>query len=371
MHRLALAPLLSFILFACSSNEPSNASPSTDSAVTDAADATGETSEDAATDTGPLRATCGSILVLGPQGTANTPECVACVDAKCCAEATACGAKASCMSLRDCIAGCKDSACSDACFETHEGGAAESNAVAQCRGTKCGAECANFACLGSVVWPAPTTPSYALELTLTELQSGAKIAGATVKVCKLDDAACAAPLSETTSDAEGVANVTAPSAKEGVAAYFEVSGASIMTTLFHVRYQDPATSLATGKLAPIVVGKSTFEGLTALAGVTPDASRGHVTFLAMDCAQFTAPGVSASVAAADASSTTAYIQPDGLPSTSATTTSTTGFAAVVNVPPGATTVRGTVAATKRDLGAPAPVVVRAGAITSINLVPSP
>lgn len=358
------------LAFGCSSSESSPSTP-TDSSIDAAEDSSADVAVDGAETDVVTRTTCGGVPVLGPQGKSVDAKCLACTDTKCCAEGTACGANAECKAMRDCYVGCnRESKCLDACIAAHPDGDKADLAFSTCRRTSCASDCASWACLGSVTWPAPTVATAELTLTLNEFRTGMPVSGATVKVCKLDDAACASPTSTGTTGADGTVKVTVNTAPSGVDGYFEISSPDLVTILSYVRFMDPKQFIVDGTLFPIVFSKDTFATLAAFGDVTPDPARGHVGFLSRDCSSTSAPGVSASLSTADASSKLFYITPDGLPSSTITETTTAAFGAFVNVPAGATKITGTLAATSKKLGS-VDVQVRAGAFTTVNLVPSP
>jgi hypothetical protein len=164
--------------------------------------------------------------------------------------------------------------------------------------------------------------------------------------------------------------VTAPTASSGLDAYLQVTGTGIETTLDFLAFPSPAAVF--GASSPVItadiLSTTTFAELTAVAGVTPDPTRGALAFIADDCAGNSAAGVSVAVSTADASSTTVYIV-SGAPSMTATATDPTGVGAVVNVPVGSATMSGKTS-TGTATGSQ-PLLFRAGAVTSTNLVPTP
>jgi hypothetical protein len=361
--------VFAILAFGCSSSESSPPA-SVDSSVDSAQDASGEVAMDGAETDVVTRTTCGGVPVLGPQGHTVDAKCASCTDTKCCAEGTACGANAECKAMRECYLGCSDSKCFNDCAAAHPDGDKDDLAFSGCRRNNCAVECASWSCLGSVTWPAPTVATAELTLMLKEFRTGMTVSGATVKFCKLDDAACTSPTSSGTSGADGKVKISVSTGPTGVDGYFEISSPDLVTILAYVRFMDPKQFIADAELSPTVFSKDTFAALSAFAEITPDPARGHVGFLTLDCAQSYAAGVSASLTTADASSKTLYITSDGLPSSTITATTTTAFGAIVNVPPGPTNITGKVAATGQKIGS-ADVQVRAGAFTTVNLVPSP
>jgi len=313
---------------------------------------------------------CGAIPILGPQTPSIDEACTTCVDESCCTEAKACGDDAECKAFRVCLEGCAGAVeCADQCYVDHAEGEDPSVVFSTCRNTKCGTVCASLACVGTVTWDEPSEDTYDLTLIAYELQSGSYLEGLTVRACAVDDAACAAPLGEASTDAQGAVTLTVPSAVEGLGAYFEITGATVTPTLAYLNFTDNITGFEQGTFYTPVMSTGTTDLLTGVMQVTLDPGRGHVLFQARDCGNYSLPGVSVAVDVADAESTTAYIN-GSLPSTTATVTDPSGRGAVVNVPPGAATVTGAIEPTGTVYSA-FDVLVRAGFMTTVNVVPTP
>ncbi len=313
---------------------------------------------------------CGAIPILGPQ-TPNVDEtCSTCVDDSCCTEAKACGDDLECLAFRTCLEGCAGAVeCADQCYVDHADGEDLSVAFSTCRNTNCGTACASLACVGNVTWDEPSADSYELTLIAYELQSGSYIEGLAVRACATDDATCATPLEEAVTDAQGAVTLTVPSAVEGLGAYFEITGATVTPTLAYLNFTDNVTSFEQGTFYTPVMSTGTTSLLTGVMQVTLDPDRGHVLFQARDCGNYSLPGVSVAVDVADAESTTAYIN-GSMPSTTATVTDPSGRGAVVNLPPGAASVTGSIEPAGTAYSA-FDVLVRAGFMTTVNVVPTP
>lgn len=314
-------------------------------------------------------ATCGAIPIMGVQWPSITEDCTACVNQACCDEGLACGDDAECKALRDCYAACADSDCYTTCTNAHPNGVAGSDAFASCRATGCPQACANLSCVGSVQWNTPSDATYDLTVSFYELQSGSYLPDLDVKACALDDAACAAPLATGTTDSSGKVMMTVPSATQGIGVYFEVTGASVTPTLAYLDFTDNVTSFKTGTFISPVLSASTTTLLASLMQVTLDPARGHVLFQVRDCTHNPFATGSVEVEQADAQSTTAYMK-GSMPSTTATGTDPGGQGAVLNVPAGNATVLGYL----EQGGTPFSefsVVVRAGYMTTMNVVPTP
>ena len=313
---------------------------------------------------------CGNVYVSGPQIPTISDACVACVTGKCCDLATACGANADCAALRTCFKTCGsiNAKCDNACIGQYPNGQKDSGALTGCRTQKCTLECQNLSCLGKVVWIDPPVKNYTFKLGVVELQSGAMISGALVKVCAKSDATCANPLSMSTTGVDGSTMVTAPSAKDGIDGYLEVTATDMVPSIRYVRFADPVSALNGGSLLAPVLSKKTLAQFGGLLNVTIDPQRAGLLFVALDCTDSSAAGVTAAVDTADNKSVTAYI--DGaIPSASAKATDSSGLGGILNLPVGSGTVTG-----KFPGGvqlSTETVFLRAGYFTAVNLVPSP
>jgi hypothetical protein len=182
------------------------------------------------------------------------------------------------------------------------------------------------------------------------------------------DAACAHPSATYTTDAAGKATVTAPSSAYGIDGYLEVSSAGHLPLLAYVYVVGGGASLGTAganaSFSPTLVSTTAWVQETSDMGITPDPTRGHLSFVAVDCAAVAEAGVHVEVSSADASTVPLY------GAGSVPETDWSGLGLIVNLPAGP----GTVTATLVDQGerlATEQVAFRAGAITSVTLVPTP
>lgn len=107
--------------------------------------------------------------------------------------------------------------------------------------------------------------------------------------------------------------------------------------------------------------------LTGVISVTSDPARGSLAFLALTCTGARAVGVSAAAPTADASTTLTYIA-GSLPSKTATETDASGVGAFVNLPVGPVALSGSYSG--KAIGSTS-VFIRAGFVTSTNLIPTP
>lgn len=312
--------------------------------------------------------TCGEIAVLGPQTPDVSGACVSCVDAKCCKEATDCGNDAECKAGRECVAACNGaSACAQKCLSDHMAGATKNDAFVACRQSSCNPDCQNLTCVGKVSWPAPAKTEYAVTFKLVDYQSGLPIPDLDVKVCKRSDAACAMPLQTLKTAADGVVMGTYPSAPSGVDVYLEIQGMNHVSLLYFPAQPSPST-FDGGSFNVNVFAKSTFQLVGSILGVTSDPTRGNVALSAEDCTGSRVAGATFSASTGDAMTQTFYVQ-GSLPSKAATETDGSGSGTIWNVPPGMVNLDAKLKGGTM-LGA-SPVVVRAGFLTSTDLVPRP
>jgi hypothetical protein len=309
-----------------------------------------------------LTPACPTGLLFGPQFKSPSDACKACAVTNCCDALTACQNDSACVSFRTCLGMCPGPdvpSCNNACGTAN----ANSKMVTACRNQNCAAECAEFSCVGKVTWAAPTSATATMQFTVADYQSGTAINGATVKACGTSDATCATPLSMQTSDASGMVKLTVPTAPGGIGAYLEITANGYPV---HLNYPWLAPDLnpdGANRVIPLVSG-SLLPLLASSAGKTIDMTMAQVIFLAVQCVDYNAPGVSVSAG----SGTPIYIA-GGLPSGTATATDASGAGAVLNVTPAtSTTIASTLNGNKYGS---VNVVTRAGAVTALNVVPTP
>ena len=348
---------------------------STEAAATEtAAETTSETATETSVPSGTATtsAACGAIPILGSLGVKGSAACTACVNTHCCAEATACGSDAKCSTYRACVAACADSTCTAACTSA-AGDLTKTNAVASCRAQQCDPDCNDVSCLGSVSWPAPASGAkYTVTWTFVDFDSGSPLVGLTVKVCPRTDPTCATPSATTTSDAKGTATLTANATADGWDSYVDISGTDIVPTLAYQWFNAPSVVYGTGKTSAVIFSKATFSGLVGVAGATLDPTRGGIVFQALECNNYGLATLQVTCDLADAKTATSYVVGTGsaLPSTTATSTDFHGEAALLNVQPGNAKLTATFGAAKKPYGK-YDVPVRAGYVTSLQIVPSP
>jgi hypothetical protein len=372
-HTLLLAPIALFSAAACSDTSTANPVDSGTAAETGAEGGTPEGGEGGTTDGGEAGACVLSGLTLvGPQSPKLSAACTTCLSTTCCKQGVACAATKDCAALASCVGACPSpvGSCAAACETAHPTGVTAGRPFLDCELSACDVACQSFACVGSVKWPAPTSPTVTFKYRPTDFASGKPLVGATVKVCAATDTPCATPSAMYTTDSTGVATVTAPSSPGGIAGYLEVSQAGSMTTLDFLEL--PAGNATLDVMGAIIGGvvlsTSTWTTLTKAVGITPDPTRGYLTFIAEDCALSAATGVKVTVSTSDAKTKSVYIA-GGIPSSTAPSTDASGEGAVINLPAGPGTVTGTDAAGKKFSSEP--VVFRAGAVTLAGVIVTP
>lgn len=307
---------------------------------------------------------CGDVPILGPQFDKVSDECRACAIRRCCHQMTMCAEDPDCVATRGCYLTCSgpdDTACTTRCRDAY-GNNIASDAVSLCRNAGCTNECANYRCVGNVVWPPPARPTVSLTIVATDYVKGAGVAGATVRICALADAACAAPLGGGTTDADGQLPVTLPTVPGGQGAFLEIAAPGYPQTLAYLaRPADQALDGSTPSIS--LVDDATIATLAASVSVTPDRSKATLLFVAYQCATFRAPGLTV-----DAGSGTVAYQAGQELSVRAPTTDRSGSGVIFNVTPGATTILSTLK--DRRYGSQR-FTTRAGAVTVVNVVATP
>lgn len=311
---------------------------------------------------------CGAIPILGFQGTDVTDTCSACIETSCCAQGAACGADATCAELRDCFAGCADSACTNAC-DAKSPNNKLSGDFSTCRRSTCGAECAEFSCIGGVTWGPPSVATVDVTLRSLDFQTGTPWVGISVKMCAKSDPECAAPLDQKTTDAKGQATFSIPTEPGGYGAFLEFTGDKVAPSLGMYGHTDQEFFFGQKNVDVPIFSQSTFNLFLSAGGVKADPERGTVSFGMEDCNGNRIAGLTPSASTADAQSTTLYVK-GSLPTKNATATDVSGLVGVVNLPPGPVELTGTIAKTGQVFGK-IKTQVRKGFITMMDINPSP
>jgi len=223
-------------------------------------------------------------------------------------------------------------------------------------------------CLGSVKAP-PTPPAGNVAITMSffdEVSPTTTLSGITVQACAKLDVNCANPLTAVvTSDAQGDATLQVAAGFDG---YFQINGPTTVPALWYFSPLPVADErIALGLLAP-----SSFQSIAEAVGATIDPDAGHAINFALDCTATYGTFTSGMSFGADktTSETRAFYFVNGLPSTTATATDTSGIGGFANLPPGVVTVTATLAKTSVRSGSVS-ILIRPGVITYSPIAPSP
>lgn len=180
-----------------------------------------------------------------------------------------------------------------------------------------------YACLGD---PLPTTAPTTITVTGTVTQgviSPAPSADAAVTAYRTGNAS---PLATTTTAANGTFTLTISTGGTPVDGYLQIAKTGYITTFAY----PPAPLAANATESPIIVTTTEFNGLSQAAGVTQDGQKGFIAVVAENC---DGAAISGATVSTNPAGTYKY-NAGGLPSNSATSTSTDGIAYVFNVGPG-------------------------------------
>lgn len=223
-----------------------------------------------------------------------------------------------------------------------------------------------WCCLGAVEVASPATATIDLGVRAVAFVTGSNLDGLTVKACATTDTACASPVAQGITDAEGKLKLTVPTGDVGFDGFFDVTGGTIRPALVFpfpppVQDQDDvAVQLVTNSIYPL---------LQTSVGFTPDPARGDLVVLATDCNANQAPGVKVAASTADAESISIYVV--GMaPSVDATETDPSGIAGWFNLPAAPVDISATLAIDAAAIGTIS-VFVRPGSITYTTIPPTP
>ncbi|HEX4339682.1 MAG TPA: hypothetical protein VH062_27430 [Polyangiaceae bacterium] len=305
----------------------------------------------------------------------GSSTCDACVQANCCDENRACAGDEACVDIDFCSHRCLPTGsirCSSDCAMTYMTGSDDSATRSACISTKCGTECSSdnaWTCLDK---PQPSLKPPSLDpitfdMSVVEFLAETPYVGLTVKACSLSDLDCTSPLATTTTDDNGHLELTVPSGATGFNGFIDLSGSTLYPTLYYF-------------LPPLIVGgdrgrlrlpsADTIKLLASSIKVDLDPTRGSLALVPWDCTLSPAPGVSFVIDSAGPGSLTYYFE-DNLPNHGATTTAADpAIGGAVNIVPGVTRVRATVASLSTTISE-FNFNIRAGTLTAGSIPPSP
>lgn len=229
------------------------------------------------------------------------------------------------------------------------------------------AQCVESLCVADPRWacidragPAPSSGPFRVGMQVTDLVSHAPITGLRADLCRKVDVACADPVTNVTSDADG--KLAFDRVDAAFSGYVTLSAESIVPTLYF--FNPPVAS----DLEIPALSLSTPQSRAALLGqLGADTARGDLLFNAVDCQGKPASGVSFTLSPSSSSAIPFYLS-SGLPTRNASATDASGYGGFVNVSPGTVTIRAVDAKSQRPIQT-FTVVVRDGAATWSKVVP--
>jgi hypothetical protein len=266
--------------------------------------------------------------------------------------------------------------CSPFCDDTHLCG----DATAHCKSfasplLEAYGSCflSDYTCLGAVTWDSPMNAKESVQVVAFDAFTGDVVSGAQVKACAAADAACAAPLAQGATGADGAVFLDVPTAGAGFDGYIEVTAAGMLPLL---AYRNRPVAGPNDVLAAPLTSLANVE--VAIKGAaTANLARGLLFGLAIDCSLAeSAGGTSFAISTADASTIVAHglpsaerigVHPDVLDPAAQTTS--VGLVLAMNIPTGMSTVN--VTAPGGAKLATQNVVIRAGAVTFVSAEPAP
>lgn len=223
-----------------------------------------------------------------------------------------------------------------------------------------------WCCLGAVAYPLPAAATIDLGVRAVAFVTGSNLEGLTVKACAAADTACASPVAQGISDAEGKLTLTVPTGDVGFEGFFDVTGSTIRPALV---FPFPPPAQDEGDVTVQLVTNAIYPLLQTSVSFTPDPARGDLVVLATDCNANQAPGVQVAASTADAGSVAIYVV--GMaPSLDATETDPSGVAGWFNLPAAPVAISATRAIDAAPIGTIS-VFVRPGSITYTTIPPTP
>lgn len=219
-------------------------------------------------------------------------------------------------------------------------------------------------CLGSVELPTTMLTMADLNATVIDNSTRDPIVGLIFKVCGESDAACASPLAQATTDAQGAFTVTMPTGPTGFTGYGELTAPSYIPALLRGSnpfIPDPMQTVGFG-MVPIAA----ISILAQAFGIQADPAKGHVLIYVYACTGGFASDVVFNVEGAEVIGYNA----NNMVSFEATATDAGGQGFALNVTPGNVSITASLAAGGARLGSLS-MHVRAGHVTQILMDPTP
>ena len=224
-----------------------------------------------------------------------------------------------------------------------------------------------WSCLNRAPAAAPSTRSFPVTLRVRDILWQRPMRGVEVRLCRRADDDCAAPVvNAVTTDESGDVHfdMTLDDPALGFTGYALFTGDDILPGLY---FFNPPLSAAR-QVPPIQLLRSSLVGpLTQYVGSSLSFERGLVIVGAVDCKGTPAAGV-AMVTDDPTTHLELFYSVDGLPRSTATATDNSGYAGLINVPPGKFSITGRLEPSRRVLGT-VNLIVKRGAITYSQMVP--
>jgi serine/threonine-protein kinase len=239
---------------------------------------------------------------------------------------------------------------------------------------------ADLSCVGNVQWEPPdartTLHSRALFLTLVGDRA---VEGVDIKACAQRDPLCLNPIDHSQTNARGFVELALP---KGFTGYVEASANAAHPDMVPLLVFAPPPvadsppeavfERSRDRAARLVMNESEISSILSIIGQKLDPARGQFVGIALDCKRHPLDGVSLVTNVSDPRSTPFYTDIAGIPSSRKTATGRRGEAGILNLPPGVVDIEAvrTVNGTRTRIGSYT-VVIRAGAVTQLGMVPTP
>jgi hypothetical protein len=322
--------------------------------------------------------TCGAFAGV-PVAPGTAAACQACLTKAACSATRACAQSIECDEDNRCEAACATYDCVNGCFLSHGVNPAWNivpdagngglwgqllNARYQCMPA-----CADWNCVGSVSWPHLSVPTpYRFNFWVKDYVTGKFLPGLDVAVCSQADPDCANPFVTRTTDAKGAVSLpftnmsVGSNLNEGLDGYLKITSPGFTDNYL---YWGSPLSESQIFLPDQVTTAAEYQEQYALVSVTPAPSRGTLSALVFDCANYIVPNVQVTVSSAD--NLTRGFNSSGV---ATTVTDHTGLIVFTNVPAGLLQVTAIPPGLGRASGSVS-ARVYAGASTTVILRPTP
>jgi hypothetical protein len=228
-----------------------------------------------------------------------------------------------------------------------------------------------WSCLDRVEWPESESTTATVGVTFMDLVNFRAVAGVRARFCGKFDPTCTEGVIAGTeglvSDDNGIVQAELPVPFDGFVMFEGPFGESPKVPGSYFFYP-PVTRSRVVPPIPLMA-QEVLDVLAEQAGQPVDPGDGHVMLAAYNCASQVTAGVRLSSDRFDVDTRAFYVV-QRVPTTTALETDESGWGGLINVPPGATQVSGTLSRGSRHIGT-ASLNVTAGRVTYTALVPSP